>query len=258
MKKGKPEIQPIPPDSPYNPLDLRNLAESMARIVIDQIVHPLSALKKFRGAGIYILYYTGDLKAYRVIRDKNIGERWEQPIYIGEATRKGGRKGGVLASSPAGEALFSRLTDHRQSLEVATNLKVDDFWCRYLVLEDFFIPLCESLLIERYAPVWNMLVDGFGNKVLGANRQKSQQISMWDLLHPGRAGAGFGINVKYATADEVERRLESFLFGSKPVPIISVAKAVAIAEEAGRVDPGNNPNAKGITAPKKSPHRKRK
>jgi len=83
----------------------------------------------------------------------------------------------------------------------AENLGYEDFWCRYLVLKDFFIPLCESLLIDRYEPIWNKLIDGFGNKALGGPRQKEQQKSMWDVLHPGRAGAAISPNKKYPASE---------------------------------------------------------
>jgi len=50
---------------------------------------------------------------------------------------------------------------------------------RYLVLKDFFIPLCESLLIDRYEPIWNKLIDGFGNKALGGPARKNSRNQWW-------------------------------------------------------------------------------
>jgi hypothetical protein len=155
----------------YDPLDLRTLAASMAKVVLEQPVHPLAKVPIFEGAGVYIIYYTGDYEPYRSIAQKNKGRKWEQPIYVGEAARKGARKGGVLAEGPAGKALFHRLKNHADSIRNTENLKVDDFYCRYLALKDFFIPLCESLLIDRYPPIWNKVIDGFGNKVVGAGRE---------------------------------------------------------------------------------------
>ena len=77
---------------------------------------------------------------------------------------------------------------------------MEDFWCRYLVLKDFFIPLCESFLLTSMFPLWNKVIDGFGNKVVGAGREEQQQKSMWDVLHPGRIGAAAKKNKKYPTA----------------------------------------------------------
>lgn len=59
---------------------------------------------------------------------------------------------------------------------------------RYLVVEDIWIPLGEALLISMFSPLWNKLVDGFGNHDPGAGRY-SQQRSAWDEIHPGRPWA---------------------------------------------------------------------
>src|SRR5690349_4428966 len=50
------------------------------------------------------------------------------------------------------------------------------------------IPLGESILIQRFNPVWNQAVDGFGNHDPGSGRHK-QKRSAWDAIHPGRAWA---------------------------------------------------------------------
>jgi hypothetical protein len=181
---------------------------------------------------VYVIYYTGNYDPYKSIAQKNKGSKWDQPIYVGEAARKGGRKGGVLAVGPAGKVLLSRLKNHVDSIRGTKNLKVEDFFCRYLVLKDFFIPLCESLLIDRYVPIWNKVIDGFGNKVVGAGREEKQQKSMWDVLHPGRIGAAAKPNKKYPTAEHVLRKLRDFYAG-KPVPLIPTDEAVAEAEKEG-------------------------
>jgi hypothetical protein len=182
-----------------------------------------------------VIYYTGDFSAYQPIASENRSRKWGRPIYVGEATRKGGRKGGVLAEGPAGKAIFDRLGNHADSIRSAENLAIEDFWCCYLVLKDFFIPLCESLLIDRYEPIWNKLIDGFGNKALGGPRQKEQQKSMWDVLHPGRTGAAISPNKKYPTPQLLVVEVEKFLAG-EPVPLISTDAAVDAAHESGEND----------------------
>jgi hypothetical protein len=141
--------------APYDPLDLRTLAESMVKVVLEQRIYSLGNVPSFEGAGVYVIYYTGDYDPYRSIAQKNKGGKWNQPIYVGEAARKGGRKGGVLAEGPAGKVLLSRLRNHVDSIRGTKNLKVGDFFCRHLVLKDFFIPLCESLPIGEYARGWS-------------------------------------------------------------------------------------------------------
>jgi hypothetical protein len=97
----------------------------------------------------------------------------------------GARKGGFGLDIPAGAVLYNRLAEHAESIQAARNLSVEDFACRYLVVDDIWIPLGESLLIEMFSPIWNHLVDGFGNHDPGKGRYQ-QQRAPWDVLHPGR------------------------------------------------------------------------
>ena len=73
-------------------------------------------------------------------------------------------------------------------MAAATNLNIQDFYCRFLSVDDIWIPLTESLMIERFKPVWNVILDGFGNHDPGSGRHKGK-MTMWDCLHPGRAWA---------------------------------------------------------------------
>jgi hypothetical protein len=67
---------------PYDPLDLRTLAESMVQVVLEQKVYPLGDVPSFEGAGAYVIYYTGDYEPYKSIAQKNKGRKWNQPIYV--------------------------------------------------------------------------------------------------------------------------------------------------------------------------------
>lgn len=174
-------------DKPYNPLQKKNLAESIVREILGQAPRPMHKTEDLSGAGVYIIYYVGDLQIYRPVADKNVEKRFEQPIYIGKAIPKGGRKGGFTDDDSAsrGTALRDRIGQHHTSIEEASNLKVGDFSFRALVVDEIFIPLGENMLIERFRPVWNLVIDGFGNKDPG-KRRKDQYRSAWDVLHPGR------------------------------------------------------------------------
>lgn len=46
----------------------------------------------------------------------------------------------------------------------------------------------EAALIRHYQPLWNCIVDGFGNHDPGRGRY-NQEMSEWDLIHPGRTWA---------------------------------------------------------------------
>jgi hypothetical protein len=52
---------------------------------------------------------------------------------------------------------------------------------------DLVVPV-EAELIRRYAPLWNTVIDGFGNHDPGRGRY-DQAKSEWDVLHPGRPWA---------------------------------------------------------------------
>jgi hypothetical protein len=171
----------------FNPLDKYNLGVSIADAIFRKEVFPLKELPSFNGAGIYAIYYKGDFPLYKKISEKNKKD-FVQPIYAGKAIPEGGRKGGLGSDVPVGEYLYKRLNEHKKSIEMAENLSIGDFYCRFLVVDDVWIPLGESLLIEKTKPLWNVVVDGFGNHDPGSGRY-NQQISSWDTIHPGRGWA---------------------------------------------------------------------
>ena len=175
---------------PYNPLEKENLGRSVADSLMMQAPVPLSSIGRFIGAGVYAIYYTGDFEPYAKLGEWNcIGKDLDFPIYVGKAVPKGGRKGKVSPEESAtGTPLFQRLNEHRKSIEQTANLAISDFRCRYLVVDDIWIPLGESLLIRRHRPIWNSLIDGFGNHTPGEGRFKGSRPA-WDVLHPGRPWA---------------------------------------------------------------------
>ena len=93
-----------------------------------------------------------------------------------------------LANENVGPVMFGRLQEHAESIMQSTNLKIEDFTCRYLAVDDIWIPLGESLLIQRFRPIWNLYIDGFGNHDPGGGRY-GQKRSPWDVIHPGRTWA---------------------------------------------------------------------
>lgn len=172
----------------YNPLEKSAIAESIAKALLSRPVESLPPKKPFDGAGIYVIYYVGNFPAYAPIAESNRGMRFEKPIYAGKAVPKGARKGGFGLEKNAGQVLYNRLKEHSESIISVQNLAVEDFDCRYLVVDDIWIPLGESLLIEMFSPLWNKVVDGFGNDDPGKGRYRGQK-SSWDVIHPGRQWA---------------------------------------------------------------------
>jgi hypothetical protein len=171
----------------YNPLAKRELGASVAKSLLEQPITALPPGDVFEGAGIYAIYYTGDFPAYDFIREANEGGKWELPIYVGKAVPKGARKGGFGLDIAPGTVLYSRLREHAETL-AGVNLSLKDFACRYLAVEDIWIPLGENLLIEMFQPLWNSVLDGFGNHDPGRGRYKGMR-PLWHVVHPGIAWA---------------------------------------------------------------------
>lgn len=173
---------------PYNPLDERNLGASVAEALLERDPIQMGNLTRFPGAGIYVIYYTGNFPAYAAMAARNRDGQFEWPIYVGKAVSSGARKGQITTGGKVECKLYDRLQEHSESIRLAQNLHVGDFYCRALVVKDIWIPLGESLLINKFAPVWNQLLDGFGNHDPGAGRYGGM-MTRWDVLHPGRAWA---------------------------------------------------------------------
>jgi hypothetical protein len=200
-------------DKPYNPLDTRHLGASVAEALLERLPQPLGQLHPFSGAGIYAIYYTGDFPLYAPIAAANNDDQWRWPIYVGKAVPSGARKGGIGAAT--GRWLFNRLREHAESVSAAENLDLADFRCRYLVVEDIWIPLGESLLIAKFTPLWNRMIDGFGNHDPGAGRYMGAR-PRWDVLHPGRGWAA-KCQPRAEVAEIVYSEIEAHL-RTAPVP----------------------------------------
>ena len=192
----------IPMQEPYNPLEKRNIGENIVRALLDKPKESLPPAR-FIGAGVYAIYYEGNVPSfYNRIRH-------DIPIYVGKAVPSGARKGNVGMGEDQGLALYNRLKQHADSISAVSNLQLRDFTCRYLAVDDIWIPLAETLLIEKFQPVWNVVVDGFGNHDPGKGRHRGK-MPLWDCLHPGRAWAE-RLQPCAFTAEELEQRVREYL-----------------------------------------------
>lgn len=202
----------IPVITPFNPLDKWNLGKSTANAMLSS---PISNLppEPFIGAGVYAIYYRGDFEPYRRITELNKND-FRVPIYVGKAVPAGARKGGLGMDVDHGLALFNRLSEHYTSVSKAHNLNENDFFCRFLVVDDIWIPLAESLLISRFKPLWNRCIDGFGNHDPGSGRY-NQQRSPWDCIHSGREWAD-RLRANTIPEEEWLRRVEEYISETYP------------------------------------------
>jgi len=146
---------------------------------------------RFHGTGVYSLYYIGKANHYKELVSKNRIE-FSQPIYVGKAVPRGWRQARLQDDiMKKTYELHGRLREHGRSLEQVTNLSRSDFMCRFMILEGAesnLIGTVEAALIRYYSPIWNTLIDGFGNHDPGIGRY-NQAKSDWDVLHPGRVWA---------------------------------------------------------------------
>jgi hypothetical protein len=195
--------------------------------MLERPVSKLAPPEAFDGAGVYAIYYVGRFPSYKPIADKNKDERFAQPIYVGKAVPKGARKGAGL-DLPPGRVLHNRLKEHADSIKEVKNLDLKDFACRYLVVDDIWIPLGESLLVQMFQPVWNKLIEGFGIHDPGGGRS-NQKRSPWDVLHPGRSFADKLQPGKH-TKEQIVANLEKW-FAGQPVEVISDLDAVLTDDE---------------------------
>lgn len=193
----------------YNPLDKVHLAESISREFFKGKLHALPPPESFAGAGIYALYYRGDYPLYRKVSqslkdflsaESPSSAKRPRPIYIGKSDPPGRRKGSyaeepteegqeeaseVLTTEPKHRKLHERLGQHATSISMTQNLRLKDFRCRYMLVDEVWVALGEARLVDLFKPIWNVLIDGFGSKVEGVGRADSAR-SVWDILHPGR------------------------------------------------------------------------
>ncbi|MPQ98134.1 Eco29kI family restriction endonuclease [Modestobacter sp. I12A-02628] len=194
---------------PYDPLSKVNLGRSVETALLRTPVQPLEAIPPFRGAGIYAIYYAGNLEMYQPLSGS------QTPIYVGKAVPAGARKGQATGGQQ-GHQLWDRLDEHRGSVDAAGNLDVGDFYARYLVADELFIPMAERLMITGFQPVWNLVVDGFGNHDPGAGRLAMRR-PPWDELHPGRGWAARLQQASQYSAEESGERIKAHFIRVPPV-----------------------------------------
>lgn len=186
----------------YNPLSVHELGRNAARALMEYSADPLPPSETFEGAGVYTLHYIGDFSPYN-------GVGVDIPLYVGKADPPGRRQGRAASTPSVTHVLSRRLQEHADSIEAASNLNLSDFRCRWLVLDPVWVGLTEQVLISGYQPIWNVMVDGFGNHDPGSGR-RNQRRSRWDTLHPGREWA-FDLQDRAETAADIVAAIGAFL-----------------------------------------------
>lgn len=171
------------PASIFDPTDPNTAGRVVALTLVAQARYPLSAIPDFYGAGVYAIYYKGGFASYAPLSGT------DHPIYVGKADPDN------LAAKDAvsqGTKLSGRLKDHAKSIRKATStLSIDDFECRFLIVQTGFPKSAEDYLISFFKPIWNSetkICFGLG-KHGDSSETRSNKRSPWDTLHPGREWA---------------------------------------------------------------------
>lgn len=187
----------------FDPLAVENVGVTLAVELLEQREDRMPPSQVFSGAGIYALYYFGTHPAYRRLTALD-NRKFKYPIYIGKAASESAKQG-FNPQSKGTTALYKRMCDHANSIEAAANLELDDFRCRYLVLNDAYIALAESVMIRVFRPPWNGM--SLGSKVVGKNRMGGR-VGLWDALHPGREGRPSGTDRAGDAAKLISKRID--------------------------------------------------
>ncbi|XCN72520.1 MAG: Eco29kI family restriction endonuclease [Candidatus Electrothrix aestuarii] len=171
--------------------DFEEIIKDTIRFFNGTPVLPLPIPERFSGTGVYAIYCTARSGIYKEFHEIN-RISYVVPIYIGKAVPKGWRQARTYSSDRADSyELNNRIREHGRNLEAVDGIEPEDFRCRFMILEGTesdLIGTVEAALIRSYKPLWNTLIDGFGNHDPGSGRYE-QAMSDWDVCHPGRSWA---------------------------------------------------------------------
>ncbi|MCP5537817.1 MAG: Eco29kI family restriction endonuclease [Akkermansiaceae bacterium] len=174
----------------YTSPDFEEIVKDTIRFFNGTPVYAVPAPERFYGTGVYAIYCVAKSGVYKDFHEIN-RTSFDVPIYVGKAVPTGWRQGRIGNSDSMCYELYNRIREHGRSIESGDALQISDFHCRFMILESKetdLIGTVEAALIRKYQPIWNTLLDGFGNHDPGSGRYQ-QAKSDWDVCHPGRAWA---------------------------------------------------------------------
>ncbi|WP_370936131.1 Eco29kI family restriction endonuclease [Amycolatopsis sp. cg13] len=207
LRKVSNQLDPVlRPTKLFNPLEPDTTARIVALMAASQPRHPLATLRSFYGAGVYALYYNGPFAPYAELSKK------EHPVYVGKADPDNRSSNDPVEH---GRKIFDRLREHRASIESSSTLDINDFDCRFLIVQSGFQQAAEAQLIEFFKPVWNKetkICYGIGKHGDSAKTRQNKR-SPWDTLHPGRSWAdetGQDQHERTAIIEKIQNHLEKY------------------------------------------------
>jgi len=171
--------------------DFEEIIKDTIRFFNGTPIQTIPVSERFHGTGVYAVYCIAKKGAYKDFHEVN-RTSYDVPIYIGKAVPAGWRQArSANAENSESYELNNRIREHGRSIEQGAGLRLNDYRCRFMILEGAesdLIGTVEAALIRSYKPLWNSLIDGFGNHDPGSGRYE-QAVSDWDVCHPGRLWA---------------------------------------------------------------------
>lgn len=197
------------PASIFDPTDPNTAGRVVALTLVAQARHPLSAIPDFYGAGVYAIYYKGDFAPYAPLSGT------DHPIYVGKADPDNQAAKDAVSQ---GTKLSGRLNEHAKSIRKATStLSIEDFECRFLIVQTGFQKSAEDYLINFFKPIWNSeqkICFGLG-KHGDSSETRGNKRSPWDTMHPGREWAA-DITENQKEPELILRQIEAHLSANQP------------------------------------------
>lgn len=211
------------PDAEFDPADPHIIGQLIAKAMIGRDRVSLGSLDDhpFYGSGVYAIYYHGPFDAYQPIAGT------DHPIYVGKVDPQDVH---ATVARDQGQKLWNRLArDHLRSLKKIKNLRISDFDCRYLVVRSAWQKTAEDYLISLFKPIWNnetRICFGFGKHGDKAST-RTNTVSPWDTLHPGRSWAADEGNRSNPKSPEVIKREIAAHFTENP-QIVSIDSGISL------------------------------
>jgi len=184
LSKVTTRLDPIlRPETIFDPTDPNTSGRVVALTLVAQGKHSLARIPEFYGAGVYAIYYRGDFAPYAALKNM------DHPIYVGKADPSNPSAKDAISQ---GTKLSARLNEHARSISNArSTLNIEDFDCRFLIVQTGFQKSAEDYLINFFKPIWNSetkICFGLG-KHGDSSETRVNKRSPWDTLHPGRKWA---------------------------------------------------------------------
>lgn len=203
------ELDPVKqPTFVFDPTNPQIVGSLIGRTMMEQPRHPLANIPKFYGSGVYAIYYNGGFDAYRPIAQT------DTPIYAGKADPPAPD---LRTAEEQGPKISRRLLEHAKSIKAASStLNLEDFECRFLVVQSGWQRSAEDYLVHQFRPIWNLnICFGFGKHGDDPSTRANTR-SPWDTLHPGRAWATRAGNVPNPSTAKQIKSLISDHFEKHP------------------------------------------